>query len=278
MISVTSVSGGMTSAYVASNYPSDYYVFALVTTNDKKLLYPDKKMRQIVSDKIGKEFIGTLEDDVIIYTILDLEQFIGKEIDWVAGKPFDEIIIMGDKVYLPNITQRFCTTEIKLRPIFNWWYDFIKEPVKMQIGYRANEQHRANKMLSKVNSDGLLEFKETFEKKNGRNKWVTVAWQKPIFPLIEDAIYKEDIIQYWSNKKVRFAIRNNCVGCFHRSPLLLKKMWDDFPSKMQWFADRENDKSKWRSDVSYNKIKTAFSQIDLFDDDFTDCDSGYCGI
>ena len=126
--------------------------------------------------------------------------------------------------------------------------------------------------------DGLLEFKETFEKKNGRNKWSTIAWQKPIFPLIEDSIYKEDIVNYWNGKKVRFAIRNNCVGCFHRNPLLLKKMWQDFPNKMQWFADKEIGKSTWRSDVSYKKIKTAFSQIELFDDDFSDCDSGYCGL
>jgi len=278
MKTITSISGGMTSAYVAANYPSDYYVFALVTTNDKKLLYPDAKLRQIVSDKIGKEFIGTLEDDIIIHTILDLEQFIGKEINWVVGKPFDEIIIRKDNVYLPNKTQRFCTTEMKLRPIFNWWYVNINEIVQMQIGYRANEERRANNMLSKVNSDGLLEFKETFEKKNGRNKWSTIAWQKPKFPLIEDSIYKEDIVNYWNGKKVRFAIRNNCVGCFHRNPLLLKKMWNDFPDKMQWFADKEIGKSNWKSDVSYIKIKTAFSQIDLFDDDFTDCDSGYCGL
>ena len=278
MKTVTSVSGGMTSAYVAANYPSDYYVFALVTTNDKKLLYPDAKLRKVVSDKIGKEFIGTLEDDIIIHTILDLEQFIGKEINWVVGKPFDEIIIQKDNVYLPNKTQRFCTTEMKLRPIFNWWYVNINEIVQMQIGYRANEERRANNMLSKVNSDGLLEFKETFEKKNGRNKWSTIAWQKPIFPLIEHSIYKEDIVNYWNGKKVRFAIRNNCVGCFHRNPLLLKKMWNDFPDKMQWFANKEIGKSNWRSDVSYNKIKTAFSQIDLFDDDFSDCDSGYCGL
>ena len=278
MKTVTSVSGGMTSAYVAANYPSDYYVFALVTTNDKKLLYPDAKLRKVVSEKIGKEFIGTLEDDIIIHTILDLEQYIGKEINWVVGKPFDEIIIRKDNVYLPNKTQRFCTTEMKLRPIFNWWYVNINEIVQMQIGYRANEERRANNMLSKVNMDGLLEFKETFEKKNGRNKWSTIAWQKPIFPLIEHSIYKEDIVNYWNGKKVRFAIRNNCVGYFHRNPLLLKKMWNDFPDKMQWFANKEIGKSNWRSDVSYNKIKTAFSQINLFDDDFSDCDSGYCGL
>ena len=34
-------------------------------------MFPDAKIRQEVSDKIGAEFIGTLEDDTIIYTILD---------------------------------------------------------------------------------------------------------------------------------------------------------------------------------------------------------------
>lgn len=73
MKTVNSISGGQTSAYIAANYLADYNVFALVTTDDKNCLYPDAKVRQLVSDKIGKEFIGTLEDDVIINTILDLE-------------------------------------------------------------------------------------------------------------------------------------------------------------------------------------------------------------
>ena len=66
MKTINSLSGGKTSSYIAANYPADYNVFALVTTNDKNCLFPDKKLRQIVSDKIGREFIGTLEDDKII--------------------------------------------------------------------------------------------------------------------------------------------------------------------------------------------------------------------
>ena len=105
MKTVNSLSGGKTSSYIAANYPADYNVFALVRTNDKSCLYPDKILRQIVSDKIGTEFIGTLEDDVIIHTMLDLEQYIGKKIDWVTGKPFDEVIFdkgKGKQIYLPQ--------------------------------------------------------------------------------------------------------------------------------------------------------------------------------
>lgn len=92
MKTVNSLSGGKTSSYIAANYPADFNVFALVRTDDKKCLFPDPKIRQIVSDKIGTEFIGTLEDDQIIYTMLDLEQFIGSKIDWITGESFDKII------------------------------------------------------------------------------------------------------------------------------------------------------------------------------------------
>ena len=65
MITVNSVSGGKTSAYIAANYPADYDVFSLVRTNDKSCLFPDAKLRQMVSDRKGDEFIGTLEKDEI---------------------------------------------------------------------------------------------------------------------------------------------------------------------------------------------------------------------
>jgi len=53
MKSVNSLSGGETSSYMAVKYPTDYNIFALVRTNNKKLLFPDAKIRQIVSDKIN---------------------------------------------------------------------------------------------------------------------------------------------------------------------------------------------------------------------------------
>ena len=66
MKTVNSISGGKTSAYVMANYRADYNVFSLVRTDDKNCIFPDSKIRQIVSDKIGQEFIGTLEMDTII--------------------------------------------------------------------------------------------------------------------------------------------------------------------------------------------------------------------
>lgn len=284
MKTVNSLSGGKTSSYIAANYPADYNVFALVRTIDKNCMFPDAKIRQIVSDKIGREFIGTLEEDAIIYTMLDLEQFTGKKIDWVTGKTFDEIINRNGKMYLPNVTQRFCTTEMKLYPIFKWWQNNFDEPVKMRIGFRANEMKRAKNMIEKTNEEGCLMFKDIVGKtKTGnRNKWQNIPWQKPEFPLIENGIFKDTIENFWKDKPVRFAWMNNCVGCFHRNEILLKVMSEKHPNKFDWFCDQENKggygKRTFKNGMTYDKIKNWKTQLELFEDDFNDCDSGYCGL
>ena len=278
---VNSLSGGKTSSYLAANYKADYNVFSLVRTEDKKCLFPDAKIRQEVSDRLGTEFIGTLEEDMIIYTMLDLEQYIGSKIDWVTGKTFDDTIIKTKKgtKFLPNKMARYCTTELKTMPILYWMYEVVKEPVIMRFGYRANETRRAVKMLDKTDDDGFTKVKATFTKlKDGRNSWGEYKYCKPDFPLIDDNIYKDNIEMFWKNKNVRFAYMNNCVGCWWRSPLLLKKMHNKHPEKMQWFADQETTNSKWRSDVRYSEIIKWKTQMELFDNDFNECDSGYCGI
>ena len=281
MKTVNSLSGGKTSSYIAANYPADYNVFSLVRTDDKNCMFPDKKIRQIVSDRLGVEFIGTLEEDIIIYTMLDLEQYIGSKIDWVSGKTFDNTIIKTKKgtKYLPNKMARYCTTELKTIPILHWMYEEVKEPVIMRFGYRANETRRAIKMMDKTDEDGFTSVKTTFTKlKDGRNSWGVYKYCKPEFPLINDNIYKDTVEEFWEGKDVRFAYMNNCVGCWWRSPLLLKKMSDKHPNKMQWFADQETNKSKWRSDIMYKDIIKWKTQTELFDDDFNECDSGHCGL
>jgi len=282
MITVNSLSGGKTSSYIAANYKADYNVFALVRTSDKNCMFPDKKIRQEVSDKLGVEFIGTLEDDTIIYTMIDLEQYIGQEISWVTGNTIDEVIIRGDKKYLPNATIRFCTELMKLKPIFDWWDKNFTDPVEMRIGFRANEMRRAKNMIEKSNGNGILSHKKIVGKRKTRNKWADIPWQKPVFPLIDDNIYKDSIEKFWKDKPVRFAYMNNCIGCFHRNPVLLKLMSDKHPEKFQWFIDQENTAGygarTFKNGMKYIDIKNSLKQTELFEDDFNDCDSGYCGL
>ena len=277
MKTVNSLSGGKTSSYIAANYPADYNVFALVRTSDKKCLFPDSKIRQIVSDKIGTEFIGTLEEDAIIYTMLDLEQFIGSEITWLSANTFENVIQKHGN-YLPNIMSRFCTVDMKIKPIAQWCYENTELPVKMRIGFRANELSRANRMIERQ-VNGIENFKFKVGEKNGRNKWKDLPYRQVEFPLIKDAIFKDTIENYWKNKPVRFAYQNNCVGCFHRSELMLKHMSNKAEKQFNWFIEMERKNGcTFKSGITYERIKSYKTQLELFDEDFTDCDSGYCGI
>lgn len=279
MKTVNSLSGGKTSSYIAANYPSDYNIFSLVRVEDEKCKFKDRVIAKEVEDRIQKPFIGTAEMDEIVYTILDLEQFIGKKIHWTSGDTFEQVIKNhGD--YLPNKMARYCTTDLKTVPILKWMYEEIGEPVIMRFGFRANEQRRANKMVEKLDENGFTVVKASFEKHpDGRNKWEDFKYCKPEFPLIEDSIYKDNIESYWVGKAVRFAYMNNCVGCHWRSPLLLKHMHNKDPRKIQWFADQEKGrKGTWKSEVVYDDVIQWRTQLELFDDDFNECDSGYCGI
>jgi len=218
--------------------------------------------------------------------MLDLEQYIGKKIDWVTGLTFEEVVGLPQNNVLPSPIRRYCTEHLKMHPIFEWWQKEINEVVEMRIGFRANEQRRANNTIKKL-VNGLLGIKHIVgQSKNGRNKWATTYYQKPVFPLIDinNPIMKIDVENYWKDKPVRFAEINNCVGCFHRNEVLLKKMWETHENKMQFFSDLEkdrkynNDTFKMTDDITYEKIKNWKLQVELSFEDFEDCDSGYCGL
>ena len=277
MKTINSLSGGKTSSYIAANYPADYNVFALVRTNDTNCLFPDPKIRQIVSDKIGKEFIGTLEEDTIIYTMLDLEQFIGQEIVWLSNTTFEDVIKKAGG-YLPNIMTRFCTSKMKVEPIAQWCYENTELPIEMRIGFRANEMSRA-KTMSERAVNGIESFKFKVGEKNGRNKWKELPYRTAAFPLIEAGIFKDTIENFWKDKPVRFAYQNNCVGCFHRSELMLKHMSNKAEKQFNWFIEMEKKNGcTFKKGITYEKIKSYKTQLELFDDDFNECDSGYCGM
>jgi len=288
MKTVTPVSGGQSSAYIAANYPSDFLVFALVCIEDKNCTPKDIELVREVSDRIGREFIATAEDDTILQTMLDLEQYLGQRIDWVTGPTFEEVIRKKNG-FLPSPLRRYCTVQMKMYPLFEWQRNHCNlaegEIVRQQIGFRHGESKRASNMLERC-VDGVMSIKAVVGKtKNGRNKWADIPYQMPAFPLIDNGIRKSDIVQFWKGKPVRFAQRNNCVGCFNQNPLLLRKRWQDNPVKMEWFAKQERERTRpndlWNVHdygISYDDMRKRHAQHELTFEDFADCDSGYCGI
>jgi hypothetical protein len=181
--------------------------------------------------------------------------------------------------YLPNVMARFCTEEMKMNPIFYWWHKTIGEPVDMRIGFRASEMRRAKRVIERLDKNKLDTYNATFKKKKGRNVWEEVKWRTVSFPLIDDKVYKDTIENFWKDRFVRFAEFNNCVGCFHRNPVFLNKMAQHHRNKMEWFNSMEiKTGNQFKKEAKYSDILKYKPQIELSFDDFSECDSGYCGL
>ena len=130
MTTVNSLSGGPTSSYMAVKFPADIEIFSMVCIDCHNatggwlkrrpdlIKYANEKLEKFIP--IYGEFRATAEDPVIIQTMIELEQKIGKEIIWVRGKSFDQLI--RERNFLPNKGSRFCTTELKLQPVFQYCY------------------------------------------------------------------------------------------------------------------------------------------------------------
>jgi 3'-phosphoadenosine 5'-phosphosulfate sulfotransferase (PAPS reductase)/FAD synthetase len=265
---INSVSGGKTSSYLAKHYPADYNIFSLVRIEDKKCMPKDKKLIQLVSDKIGMEFIATAENDKTLKVIFDLEQIIGSEIIWVTGDTFEQII-KNHGNYLPNQRTRFCTTEMKIKPIAEFCRNEIKEIVKMNIGIRYDEENRVNY----ENTD--FRFHNGYSD-NGRNKWIVEKYRELQYPLVKDKIDHYQIYLWSLSTNLDFPNDSNCVGCFHKPVQQLRKNWNDENMKMKWFAEQEKKNKRWKNKFTYEDIKKIGLQTDFNFGAGSGCNSGFC--
>lgn len=262
---VHSLSGGKTSSYMALHYPADYNIFSLVSIEDNSCVPNDTSIIKYVSEKLNSEFIATAESDITLYAMRDLEQLLGKEIIWVKGKSFEKV--NKNRSALPNQMWRFCTTEMKMRPIFDWWYKNINEKIKMGVGFRYDEKERASKLSTT--------FKGITGKRGTRNKWEEIEWREGWFPLIDDKITHFPIYKWAQSSGIAFPSDSNCVGCFHKPIQQLRKNWDDEPKKMQWFADQEIN-NQWKKEASMLQIKKVGLQQDFFFGTGSGCQAGFC--
>lgn len=267
MITVTSISGGKTSAYMAKHYPTDKNIFSLVRIEADYCKPKDPGIVKYVSDKIGMDFIATAESDTTLYVIRDLEQLLGKEITWVTGESFESVIFK--KKALPNMMWRFCTTEMKMKPIFDYCQKEFGM-VRMNIGFRYDEKERGK---HENNSFKTIVGKS----ENGRNKWGTVKWRECNYPLIEFKQNHFDVRKWAQSTNLIFPPDSNCVGCFWKPVQQLRMNWDTEPQKMRWFAEMENKlKRKFKKEMSYDNVKLIGLQQDFNFGTGSGCSAGGC--
>ena len=263
MLTVNSISGGKSSSFLAANYKADYNVFSLVCLDDIECAPKDRSIIQYINAKIEKyipeygEFIATAEDDQTLYAMRDLEQYIGSEITWVRGVSYDQLIEerykrvqLGNRFRLPSWARRYCTEEMKLLPIFMWWFWEIGERVNMRIGFRSDE---FNRMLRFFNNSDPVNFSipvACSTKGQRLQRHEIFNWRFCEMPLIKDQIDQDDVDSYWKGKTVGgnlfeerreiiFPKISNCIFCFHKIEETLLYQAIVNPTKMKWGARQE---------------------------------------
>lgn len=301
MKTVNSISGGKTSSFIAVHYPADYDVFSVVCIDDNNSKPKDKHLVKYVNDKLERyniefgDFIATAEDDMTLRAMMDLEQYIGREITWVRGMSFDDVIDKGTQTRLPSWARRYCTEKMKLLPIFLWWFREIGVKCQMRIGFRQDEFDRMERFFN--NSDPT-NFKIPVSCRTYGNKLQqheVFNWRNCHFPLIKDGIIKSHIEEYWNNngriganlfeeeRQIKFPAISNCVGCFHKQPETLAAMGELNFDKMSWFAKQElKNMGTWLdSKVTYqhiidNRIEISKEVLYEIKTLGQSCDSGGC--
>lgn len=274
MKKVNSLSGGKSSSYMAVHYPADFELFSLVCIDDYKAAPKDKKIVQLVNDKLEKfipefgEFIATAENDQTLSVMLDLEQYLGREIIWIRGASFDNVIDAGTKTRLPSWARRYCTEQMKILPIFLWWFNNISEKVDMRIGFRFDEFKRMERFLNNPNA---TKFKIPTACKNYGNfkqMFTEFAWRYCSFPMVQDGVTNEVVKGYWKQngvipqtlfeeiKKIEFPVISNCEGCFHKKIETLAVSAINSPETMNWFSLQEK-----KGKGTFLDCKTTYEHI-----------------
>lgn len=159
------------------------------------------------------------------------------------GEPFAELI--EKKKYLPHAMARFCTEELKVKPIKQ--HTQLDDDQTM-IGVRADEKRRIPKMRAR----GML------------------------IPLADAGITQEDVQKFWSNSPFDLNLQfrdgvtahGNCDLCFMKGQYQIASMIARNPKLAIWWAEQEEkigatfakDRPSYQAMINFSK-----EQIDMFD-------------
>lgn len=264
---------------MAVHFPADINIFACVCIDYPKASPKDPAVLKYVLDKLNGNFTASAERQKTLKALMDLEQILGKEIIWVRGKSFDQVI--DENSALPTWARRFCTTEMKMIPIFEYLYPRYGKTIH-NIGFRADEQTRIKKgMKHRLLKQPIScnNFGEQFQ------NWFEFDWQIKQFPL--NRTFHYEIRNFWETNypEVDFPWDSNCAGCHHKPNEIIKINYQEDPEILEWFAMQEDKKLRldkknvtWHDDrITYWEIfQTEYENLFSEVSDFTMCNSGGC--
>jgi 3'-phosphoadenosine 5'-phosphosulfate sulfotransferase (PAPS reductase)/FAD synthetase len=178
------------------------------------------------------------------------------------GRPLDDLFRVlaeyrdeakGADPLLPNVTQRFCTAEGKIRTMGRYVTaaGFDLADVSCAVGIRADEPARLAKLARQSASD----------------------WKcgEPCAPLAPARVTEPDVMAFWSQQSFDLKLRQhegNCDLCFLKSRWKINAIMRDRPDLAQWWIDAERRTGmRFRNDrPSYAAMLAEAGQPALFHD------------
>ncbi len=200
-----------------------------------------------------------------------------------SGEPFEEMI--RRKQYLPNPTMRYCTAELKVRPMKQFMMSRGYQHWTSVTGLRYDEGHRVLKQIA---------FNEA-----GKERWKTVM------PMASRHAKhtKRDVMQFWLGVNRRFPsselpqgfdlgladYEGNCDLCFLKGRDKLAALIRNKPGAATWWAEMESiakcsvsGGARFRKSESYSQLASFVRDQRNFefpeDNEEYDVECGlYCG-
>lgn len=147
-------------------------------------------------------------------------EVVGRQGASERGEPFDALI--DAKQYLPNVTQRFCTQDLKIRPAKRYLLSIGWDRWTSALGIRADEPDR-------------------IKTEKQRERWQ--RW----YPLALAGASKLTVADFWARQPFDLRLPNirgkcplgNCDGCFLKSEANRAALIRDYPERAAWWEAAE---------------------------------------
>lgn len=134
------------------------------------------------------------------------------------GEPFAELIKVRN--FLPNPVSRFCTQELKIRPLDKYLISIGWSHWESAVGIRADEPHR----LSKARNAKVARRSEV------------------IHPLAKAGVTLSDVERFWGGNSFDLQLmphEGNCDLCFLKGAGRIRRVMADRPDLAEWWIDME---------------------------------------
>ena len=149
------------------------------------------------------------------------------------GEPFAALI--RERKYLPNVVTRFCTTELKVRPMRDVMRAAGYSDWDVALGIRADEPSRLAKLRAPTKE----------------------AWER-IFPLADAGVSLRDVRAFWDAQPFDLQLlpsEGNCDLCYLKGRDKLVNILKARPDLAAWWIEREDEiGATFRADRSYDTI------------------------